>query len=197
MFPEIFEFVKTMAAVICSAIAIKLADDYLDKEADLAGAQLNWSVKLGQGCMVYAMFFIMIAAGLSTSLTIALFFGSYITGMCKDLNKKFATRLSGRGENLIVLAIGSMILGWRMMLFGLTFMLAVQLVDDCIDIYVDSLLGQRNLACRFGKIECILSAVLCGLVSWWLQEQLFAVVLFGTCLFYAALLWHQRRRDYA
>ncbi|MDF2569333.1 MAG: hypothetical protein K0R55_937, partial [Sporomusa sp.] len=63
MWQEIFNFLSTAAAVACCSAAVKLADDYLDREFDAIAGKTNWAEILGQGTMLYAMFLLALAAG--------------------------------------------------------------------------------------------------------------------------------------
>lgn len=188
MWLAIFDFACIAAAVACCAIAIKLADDYLDQEQDRLAGQVNWTNVLGTGTMFYAIFFLSIAAAINSAVSLSLFFASYIIGMFNDFQSRFPLGLTGWQESLLTLFISLALFGWEITLFSLSLVFAVQLIDDCIDINIDSHSGQRNYACRLGCVECVLTAALALLFAWWLNEALFFPVVTGIVLVYAGLL---------
>lgn len=188
MWPAIFNFACIVTAVACCAFAIKLADDYLDQEQDRLAGQANWTDILGIGTMFYAIFFISIAAAINSSISLSLFFASYIVGMFNDLHSRFPLGLTGWQESLLTLIISLTLFGWDITFFSLSFVIAVQLIDDCIDIKIDSNSGRRNFACRLGCMECSLAALLALLFAWWLNEVLFFPVLSGIVFVYGGLL---------
>ncbi|MDT8901408.1 hypothetical protein [Anaeroselena agilis] len=173
----------TLAATLCS-LAIKLTDDWLDRDRDAAVGRVNWSAKLGVGAMVYAALFLALAAGINASVSLALFFASYVVGMFTDLGRRLPSRLTGWQESLLVMAAGTALCGWRTMLFAALFVSAVQLIDDCVDRAGDRLAGQRNFACRFGAAECLLGGLALLLASWWLDAGLFVPVFAGVAAVY-------------
>lgn len=184
MWPELFEFLSTIIAVACCSVAVKLADDYLDKEYDSVVGKANWAEMLEQGTMLYAMFFLAVAAGVNASLSLSLFLSSYIVGMFSSMHEKFPSHLNGFQESLLALTAGIVLFGWNNMLFSLSFVLAVQLFDDYLDAQSDQLAGQRNLANRFGRIECVVVCLLCIIISWEVNERLFIPALVGTTIIY-------------
>lgn len=196
MWPVIYNFACIVTAVSCCAFAIKLADDYLDQEQDRLSGQANWTDILGIGTMFYAIFFISIAAAIHSPISLSLFFASYIVGMFNDFKSRFPLGLTGWQESLLTLLISLALFGWEIMLFSLSFVIAVQLIDDCIDIKIDSNSGRRNLACRLGCMECGLVALLALLFAWWLNEALFFPVLTGIALVYGGLLQWTAVKNY-
>lgn len=194
MWPAIYEFVQLALAVICSAAAVKLTDDFLDKDIDRHTGRPNWAEALGNGTMFYAMLLIVIAAGINAPVSLSLFLSSYIIGMFNDLKNFFPSKLTGLQESLLVFAIGSALFGWRLMIFSIFFILSIQLFDDCIDAQNDLLAGQRNLANRLGIAECLLLAIMNMLISWWLNEQIFMPVFCGAGIFYTTILWYQEAK---
>jgi 1,4-dihydroxy-2-naphthoate octaprenyltransferase len=180
--------ITTALAVAICALAVKLTDDALDKETDLAAGRRNLAARLGPGTMVYAALCLAVAASINAPVTLSLFFASYIVGMFNDLRQAFPSRLRGWQESALVTLLGVILFGWHLMLFSLLFILAVQLTDDCIDMHSDRLCGQRNFACRLGWLECWLAGLIALLAAWWLDEKLFYPVLAGTTAFYLLTL---------
>lgn len=194
MLPAIFEFLTTALSVFFCAIAIKLADDYLDRDLDTLTGRRNWAHFLGIGTMFYAILMLIIAAGLNSLISMPLFLSSYIIGMFNDLKQVFPSKLSGWQESVIILIIGIILFKWQYMLFSLLFIMAVQLIDDCIDYKADTMAGHRNFAHKFGVIESLLIAGLGILSAAWLNEAIFAPVLCGTILFYLGLFYKEATR---
>lgn len=194
MLPAIFEFSTTTLSVFFCAIAIKLADDYLDRDLDTLTGRKNWAHFLENGTMFYAMLMLIIAAGLNPLISMPLFLSSYIIGMFNDFTQVFPSKLSGWQESLLILIIGIIIFKWEYMLFSLLFIIAVQLIDDCIDYKIDTMAGHRNFAHKIGIIESLLIAGLAILSAAWLNERIFAPVLCGTILFYLGLFYKEATR---
>ncbi|MBP2655308.1 MAG: hypothetical protein H6Q73_2877 [Firmicutes bacterium] len=193
MFLATFDFIASALAVAFSATAIKLIDDYLDRENDAACHQFNWAAYLGPGIAVYAMLFFTVAACINPKLSSALFLASYAIGMLSDLRTRMPSRLLGWQESIVVLIVSSCLLGWRMTVFSMLFIFAVQCIDDCIDLKIDRRceLGTRNLACRLGIVECCIIGLIALLSAWRLNEALFIPVITGATIFYIAMLHFQ------
>lgn len=194
MWPEIFEFLSTVIAVVCCSAAVKLADDYLDQDYDAVVGKPNWARILEQGTMLYAMFLLALAAGINASLSLSLFFASYIIGMFGSMYERFPSRLTGFQESLLACIAGIILFGWSNMLFAVSFVLAVQLFDDYIDARSDQLAGQRNLANRFGRMECIIVCLACIMIAWRVNDYLFLPVFTGTAIIYLLSFRYERVR---
>lgn len=192
MWLEVFDFLSIVIAVICCSAAVKLADDYLDREYDVIAGKANWTEVLEQGTMLYAMFLLALAAGINTSLSLSLFLSCYIVGMFSSMRDKFPSRLSGFQESLIALTIGLFLFGLHTMLFSLSFILAIQLFDDYIDAHSDHLVGQRNFANRFGEIECLIASLIFIITAWGVNEKEFIPVLTGTAIVYLVSFYYER-----
>ncbi len=192
MWPEVFDFLSIVIAVVCCSAAVKLADDYLDREYDVIAGKANWTEVLEQGTMLYAMFLLALAAGINTSLSLSLFLSCYIVGMFSSMRDKFPSRLSGFQESLIALTIGLFLFSLRTMLFSLSFILAIQLFDDYIDAQSDHLVGQRNFANRFGEIECLIASLIFIITAWGVNEKEFIPVLTGTAIVYLVSFYYER-----
>jgi 4-hydroxybenzoate polyprenyltransferase len=194
MWQEIFNFLSTTAAVACCSAAVKLADDYLDREFDAIAGKTNWAEILGQGTMLYAMFLLALAAGINTTLSLSLFLASYVVGMFNSMREKFPSRLNGFQESLLALTVGMGLFGWNNMVFSFSFVLAVQLFDDYLDVHSDHLSGQRNLANRFGCLECLVLGLICIVVAWGVNEDLLLPVAVGTTVVYLGSMSYDRVR---
>ena len=194
MWLAMFEQANIVIAVLLCCVAVKLVDDYLDKDVDTRAGCYNFSKALGNGTIVYGMLALSLAASVNASVSIPLFLASYSIGMFNDFKKTFISRLSGLQESLLVFIIGGIAWGWQSMLFSLLFILSVQLIDDYLDIATDELAGYRNLAHRIGKVECLLLSILTFCASWQIGEHLFPIVFLGTIIFYSCLFFYQRGR---
>lgn len=184
MWQEIFDCLSTTLAVACCSGAVKLADDYLDREYDAIAGKANWAEFFDKGTMLYAMFLLALAAGINARMSLSLFLGSYIVGMFNAMYQRYPSRLNGFQESLLALGVGMLLFGWSYMLFSLSFVFAVQLFDDCLDAKSDNISGQRNLANRFGKMECSLLGVICMLIAWSGGARLFLPAIVGTTAVY-------------
>lgn len=185
MSPEVYEYgLLFLSSVFCAA-TVKLLDDYLDREADAAANQPNWISRLGEGAVAYCLPLLAVGIALQPAVSLPLFLASWAVGMYRDLRVKYLSRLSGWQEVVLTIAIGISFAGWRMMLFALLLAFSVQAIDDLIDCHRDCLTGIRNLALRFGKMECILLASICLLGSWLLAGSTFWPVCAGIVFVYA------------
>jgi len=191
----IFKLAGIVISVILCSIAVKLVDDFLDRELDARAGCYNFSNALGSGAIVYGMLSLSLAASINASVSIPLFLASYSIGMFNDSKKTFTSGLSGLQESLLIFILGVMLWGWKSMLFSIFFIFSIQLFDDYLDIYTDQLAGYRNLAHRIGKVECVLLNILTLCTAWQISEHLFPYVLLGTVLFYSALFYYQRGRE--
>lgn len=193
MWPEIFEQSTIVLSVILCAIAVKLVDDFLDKDMDTCAGSHNFVNHLGNGTVIYAMLALALAMSINALVSIPLFLASYMIGMFNDLKQPFPSGLSGLQESIIVLCCGVMLWGWQRMLFSLLFIISVQLFDDYVDVSKDQLVGYRNIASRIGKVECLLLSIITMLTAWQVEEHMFLFVFFGFFLFYSLLFFYQKR----
>lgn len=184
MWPIMFDTLTAGAAVWFCCLAVKLIDDFLDKETDAGCGRLNWAVRLGPGAMVYAVLALALAACINAPLSLSLFFASYAIGMYNDLGAVLPSRLTGWQESLLVLVLAVLLVNFHTVFFALLFVAAVQFFDDFIDMRSDRLCGQRNLACRLGPIACLICGLILLSAAWRLDENLFIPVFSGTAIFY-------------
>lgn len=192
MWQIIFDKAVLIIAVVLCAIAVKLVDDFLDKDQDHRAASPNLATRLGNGTVIYAMLIFTLAASLNAPVAIPLFLASYGIGMFTDWKQPFPSGLSGLQESLLVFVLGILFYGWQRMLFSIFFICAVQLFDDYMDVYRDELVGYRNIAYRIGNVECFLLGLIALLSSWQLEEHMFPFVFLGTLIFYLLLFFYQK-----
>jgi 4-hydroxybenzoate polyprenyltransferase len=197
MWPEIYNFVTIALSVSLCSAAVKLMDDYLDKDIDLSIGRKNWAEILGRGTMVYAVLLLAFAAALHTQMALSLFFACYIVGMFTSLSQRLPSSLKSWQESFLVFILGSWFLSWHIMLFALSFVFAVQLIDDCIDYQCDKRIGLRNFAHRFGVIECLLGALLSVLLAWSIDETAILPAITGTGIVYVTSFRYQEVKLWA
>ena len=180
MWHAISEFFTATASVFLCSIAVKLLDDFLDQEIDACAGRKNWAQRIGNGSTIYAALLLAFAATLQAQAALSLFFACCMVGMFNSLTHKLPSRLSGWQESLLILFFGFFFFGIEQMMFALCFIAAIQLLDDCLDYRLDQISGCRNLAHRFGIIECLLAGTVFMLAAWSLNEQLFLPALLGS-----------------
>lgn len=192
MWHAIFEQATIFISVLFCSIAVKLIDDFLDKDLDMQGGYLNFTKKFGDGIIIYAILSLTVAASINALVSIPLFLASYSIGMFKDLKHPFPSGLSGMQESLLVFVLGLLLWGWQSMVFSMLFIFAIQLFDDYLDMYTDQAVGYRNLAYRLGKIECLLLSIISMLSAWQVGEHMFLSVFCSASLFYGILFFYQK-----
>lgn len=192
MWHAIFEHVTIFISVLFCSIAVKLIDDFLDKDLDMQGGYLNFTKKFGDGIIIYAILSLTVAASINAFVSIPLFLASYSIGMFEDLKHPFPSGLSGMQESLLVFILGILLWGWQRMVFSMLFIFAIQLFDDYLDMYTDQAVGYRNLAYRLGKIECLLLSIISMLSAWQVGEHMFLPVFCSASLFYGILFFYQK-----
>lgn len=184
MWHEMFNFFTLALSVALCSAAVKLIDDFLDKDIDFHAGRKNWAESVGVGSIVYAALFLAFAAALDAQVALSLFLACCIVGMFNSLGQRLPSKLNGWQESIVIFAIAVFFFGINQMLFALCFILAIQLIDDCIDFRLDKLSGHRNLAHRFGILECLLAGLLGFLAAWSLNEQLIIPALVGSGIVY-------------
>jgi 4-hydroxybenzoate polyprenyltransferase len=194
VWPEMCEFAITMLAVIFCGAMIKLTDDYLDQEEDRQAGRWNWTSVFGVGTPVYAMLLLGFAVAIDTVISLSLFFASYVAGMFPFPDRSYPSRLRGWQEGGLILLASSLLLGWRSMFFALCFIVAIQLIDDCIDQKVDGrhMPERGNWANRFGTVECLLAAAIFLLTALKISLLWFWPTLLATTVLYIANLGWER-----
>lgn len=186
MLQPMFEIIM---ATIFSGIAIKLMDDALDQELDIACSRFNWAEVLGPGTVAYAAVSLAIAAAINSPISLTLFFASYSIGMFNNLRQVLPTKLCGWQESVIIILTGTIFFSWEYMAFSLLFIMAVQLFDDFVDCKSDIIAGQRNFAVKFGRTECALFCCILLLLALQVAGAAILLPVFaGTVLLYAIFI---------
>lgn len=145
--------VRAGAAIICSGLAVKLMDDFLDLQYDSQAGIPSPAVRLGEATLPYGLILLAIGAAFHAPIALSLFFAAYAIGMVQDLRRPLPSGLTGWQESLLVLGLGALLLGPVNQIWGLAIMVFVQAIDDTIDYHVDQMSGNPNLLRRFGWVE--------------------------------------------
>lgn len=181
-----------LSAALCSS-AIKLLDDYLDRELDDTTGEHNWINDLGEGAIAYSLPLLAVSVALYPQVGLALFIASWSIGMYRDLHIIYPSMLRGWQEFLIGTAAGVYLSGWSIMLCSLFIAGAVQLCDDIIDRYTDQATGMRNLAHRWGAIPCGVASIVLLISASFIVPSLFWPVIGGIAAIYIASARKRRR----
>lgn len=160
--------VRAGAAIICSGLAVKLMDDFLDLQYDSQAGIPSPAVRLGEATLPYGLILLAIGAAFHAPIALSLFFAAYAIGMVQDLRRPLPSGLTGWQESLLVLGLGALLLGPVNQIWGLAIMVFVQAIDDTIDYHVDQMSGNPNLLRRFGWVEVNGVAFGCFVLAAWL-----------------------------
>jgi 4-hydroxybenzoate polyprenyltransferase len=192
VFLGIYDFLPDFFSALFCAIAVKLADDYLDKNTDALTNSFNWCQEYGDGTIIYAMLFLAVSAAFAPAIGISLFIGSYMIGMFHDLKISFPSGLTGFQESILLFIANLLFFGWNYTLFALLFVFSLQLLDDLIDIQVDKTVNRRNYAQCFGKVECVLLFMISLLTAYYLNPPVFRVVFAAVAIVFLLTLLTRR-----
>lgn len=177
MWVEIYDptFWRWTGALWAIGLAIKLTDDFLDKEEDEVLGKANLASKLGPSILPYSLGVTLIAASLEPRLAGAYFIAAYGVGMVKDPEQVFLSRLQGWQEISVLMLVSVVWLGWVQTVVAWGLMLTVQIIDDLLDFQREP--TARNLAIRYGRAQVTLVMLLLILVSYRLgPSQLLALI---------------------
>ncbi|NPV52620.1 MAG: hypothetical protein HPY71_03745 [Firmicutes bacterium] len=152
MFSGSFEAfsLRSLSAALLAGVAIKLMDDYIDREVDEICGKYSFALTLEGALVPYALLCAALACALDSSLASSLIIGSYIVGMLPDLDEVFPSGLNARLESIVVGLFGVILLGWRAILSSIVLMSGVQLIDDIVDYLHEGAIVGRNYAKAFG-----------------------------------------------
>lgn len=196
MFGGLPEWVLDLLTMLFIGWTIKLLDDHLDSEYDIARGERTLAVRLGRSVFAYGLVSALLAVALNQSLAIALFLSSYAVGMFIDLREKLPTHLPAYVECAVAVGLSVLLVGWQLELFALAFVALVDWIDDIIDYGRDHRSGARNLAHRIGFVETTL-LVLLALLTAVLMQPLTTILGFVAFAVVSAVselsterLWH-------
>ncbi len=162
-------FLLTLKFLVCllTGLAIKIADDILDEEADLSKGKKTWIQRAGKGSFVYAMLALAFAVALDPPLAISLFSASYIIGMIREPFKKQGPNIPAWIEILLVALICIFFFGWWELLGSIIVLSSIDLFDDLIDKFIYS-----ARAVFFRKAILFLILILLSLLLDWRKTLL-------------------------
>ncbi|NLY54007.1 MAG: hypothetical protein GX060_05240 [Firmicutes bacterium] len=170
MWPAVSNHLLGALAAFAVGWAIRLMDDALDQDLDLAVGKANWSWRLGPGTTAYALFALTLAVLLEPATSICLLAAAYAVGMLGD-TRVLPSKLPSYLEGILLWGGAAWRFGLHTAWTALGIMLAVQLVDDLLDRSRDQWLTARNWTIRLGLIgtglvTCTLLAVVYWLDAW-------------------------------
>lgn len=159
---------KKILSVFLTGCVIKIMDDYLDQDIDILENEQNLFTVLELGVLPYALLLLSLAFFLDSVTALSLFLASFAVGMGGNLTAKMPSGLYGYQESFIVLLLGFLSLKINM-LSSILIIIVIQLLDDIKD-YKRNKINKKNLAFLLGKVECYLLAVICFLLSFYLDS---------------------------
>lgn len=171
MSSAISRFLADLLAVALAGAAIKLMDDHLDYEADIAQGRPSLVDTLGSGAVLYALVFALIGCGINVRLVSPLVLAAYVVGMLKNPSEMLPLGLSAWMESALVAAVTWLLFGWRTTCVSVLLMAAVQLGDDLQDLAFDRAARCANLARRLGRGEAILLCLIALLAAMILDRR--------------------------
>lgn len=161
----IYNFFRTLAAVFCSGLVIKLVDDFLDEDLDKLEGKTTISIIWHKAVLPYSLLIFSVAVLLDRELAISLFLASYLVGMSKDLKQRWLPGLNSWQEILILGILGCIVLPVWIFLGSVFLMLMVQLMDDLLDYSRDRYSFSKNLVFRLGQLETVILLFLTGVLA--------------------------------
>ncbi len=175
MSATIYELFIQGLAILLTGIAVKMLDDYLDEPE-------GWIECLERGVPAYGMLFLALGVGLAPSTSLSLFLASYALGMIHEPDRQLPLGLQAYQENILVLTVGFIILGWKEILSSLSILLAVQLIDDTLDQKLDTSMGHPNIRNHLGVVETVLLSMISLLIAAYLHPSKTFLVIITTVI---------------
>lgn len=165
MFGTICRLSRAWGALCLVQLAIKLLDDYLDREEDVAH-RFCLADAMGQGVLPYALLLYGVAARLSPEWVFTIFLSSYACGMLGSNDWLLPSGLLPWTEIVLALSLGLVLTNWEEMVSSFMLVLGVHLFDDVLDEkQQEHRVTIKNLAYRWGRVEVLLLGILCCLVA--------------------------------
>lgn len=182
--------VRDLAALFATGLAIKLLDDYLDRDETFNSRPVLATI-LDRGTVAYAILSYALAAELRPSWALTLFLASYGCGMLGDSPWRLPTHLPAWGETWLVIMLGILATGWQQMISSTAFILGVQLIDDAFDLAEDRHALRSNLAAKWGRAETSLAGIGFVLISLLmdLRKTLLGLTVLPAVLYVARAPW--------
>lgn len=177
MFLDLYN-IKYIISIIITALVIKILDDYID--LDQTGFSSIVS-NMKEGILPYTLIFFSLACLMNREITVSLFVSAYIIGMLKDFRRSLSFKLKGYHESFIIIIVFGCLIGFFEMLSSIIVILAIQFLDDIIDIRKDRYFNNKNIAIRIGIVEGLLGSLILVLISFRLDyfKTLVCIVVFS------------------
>ena len=122
-----------LAAVFCTAAAVKLMDDVIDRPADRAFDRPNWTRRLGRSATAYALLLLTLAAAMSPAVTVTLFCAAYAWGMAGQWRERMPSGLPAIAETVFALVLPMVTHGLAATAVAVALVGAADLFDDVLD----------------------------------------------------------------
>ncbi len=135
--------VQTFLATLLTGVAVKILDDFLDAAPEDRAA---WAFPYGAAALA-------VAGALAPKVATVMFLASYAVGMFGLPRQRMPSGLPAWVESCLAVGLAALLAGGRLAGAALAGMAAVQCWDDVMDWHEDGLVGQANLAARFGRVE--------------------------------------------
>ena len=103
--------VRSLAALLCVAFAVKMMDDFMDLRHDVELGVPSIAARLGEATLPYAMLLLALAALFDGKASLPLFAASYAVGMAFDLSRPLPSGLYGWQEAALALVAGAILAG--------------------------------------------------------------------------------------
>jgi 1,4-dihydroxy-2-naphthoate octaprenyltransferase len=156
LWPAVCEHLLGFVAALAVGWSIRLVDDALDLELDLAVGRSNLCQQLQGGTAAYAVAAFAIGVVARPTVALALFAAAYLMGMFDD-GRLLPTGLPGWLEGLLLFGLVLFRVGTRVAVASLLVMLAAQLTDDLRD-------QQLDQGCKRGRLIHLLGPIGVALV---------------------------------
>ena len=165
-------------AALLTGVAVKVLDDFLDAAPEDRAA---WAFPYGAAALA-------VAGALAPEVAAVLFLASYAVGMFGFPGRRMPSGLPAWVESCLAVGLGALLAGWGLTVVALAGVTALQCWDDVMDCREDRLVGQANLAARFGRVEIGTAGAALAVAA-----LLGDVTLGGSVIASAGLIWAAER----
>jgi len=185
---DFLELTPTLGAIALTAIVSKWLDAYLDDE-------LTQTQK--QNGLAYCLMALLIAGILDFPVTVALFFACYIVGMFTNMQMILPSGMPGWLESVIVAVLSVVFCGVKTTVWSLFVIIAIQLLDDVLDVREDQQHRHANIAFFLGVERTFLLFLIPFYISMMINPLL-SVAALALALLVANVLfsWEAEDNDY-
>jgi hypothetical protein len=155
LWPTASSALTTVAATAATALAVKLLDDGLDRERDLAAGFPNWAAALGRGAPAYALVTFALGCALAAPTAVPLLLAAYAVGMGRS-GARQPSGLPAWVEGALALAVAAAAFGIIRAAAAAAAMLAIQWTDGLVDWRADA--GYRQPRLERGPLAALAGA---------------------------------------